>query len=43
MLAWRDVTSGPFTMRVFRGDHFYLREGQADVLTALRSDLSDHE
>jgi surfactin synthase thioesterase subunit len=43
MLAWRDVTSGPFTMRVFRGDHFYLREGPADVLTALRSDLSDHE
>jgi surfactin synthase thioesterase subunit len=23
MLAWREVTTGEFSMRVFRGDHFY--------------------
>jgi medium-chain acyl-[acyl-carrier-protein] hydrolase len=39
MLAWQAVTSGEFSMRVFRGDHFYLREGQAEVLAALRCDL----
>lgn len=42
-LAWRHVTSGEFTMRVFPGDHFYLREGQAGVLAALRGDLSGME
>jgi surfactin synthase thioesterase subunit len=40
MLAWRDVTSSEFSVRVFRGDHFYLKGGRPDVLHAVREDLS---
>jgi medium-chain acyl-[acyl-carrier-protein] hydrolase len=39
VLAWREVTTGEFTMRVFRGDHFYLKAGRPDVLNAVREDL----
>jgi surfactin synthase thioesterase subunit len=40
MLAWRKVTSGEFSIRVFRGDHFYLKAGRADVLHAVREDMN---
>lgn len=39
MLAWQQVTTGQFTMRVFHGDHFYLKAGRPDVLSAVREDL----
>jgi medium-chain acyl-[acyl-carrier-protein] hydrolase len=39
VLSWREVTTGEFTTRVFRGDHFYLKGGRADVLNAVREDL----
>ncbi len=39
VLGWRDVTTGPFAMRVFSGDHFYLKGGRPDVLSAVREDL----
>ena len=39
MAAWRAVTAGGFTLRVFRGDHFYLKGAPADLLAALRADL----
>lgn len=39
VLAWREVTTGPFSMRIFRGDHFYLKGGRPDVLNAVRDDL----
>lgn len=39
VLGWRDVTKGGFSVRVFRGDHFYLRGARADVLSAIREDL----
>jgi medium-chain acyl-[acyl-carrier-protein] hydrolase len=39
MLAWHKVTTGEFSVRVFRGDHFYLKGGRLDVLTAVREDL----
>jgi surfactin synthase thioesterase subunit len=39
VLGWREVTTGEFTMRVFGGDHFYLKGGRPDVLNALRDDL----
>lgn len=39
MLAWREVTSGDFAVRVFRGDHFYLKGNRPDVLNAVREDL----
>lgn len=39
VLDWRQVTTGEFTVRVFRGDHFYLKGGRDDVLNAIRDDL----
>jgi medium-chain acyl-[acyl-carrier-protein] hydrolase len=39
VLAWRQVTTGKFTMRAFPGDHFYLKGGRPDVLNAVREDL----
>ncbi|WP_221891264.1 thioesterase II family protein [Microbispora sp. KK1-11] len=39
MLAWREVTTGPFTLRVFAGDHFYLKGVRPDFIDALRTDL----
>jgi surfactin synthase thioesterase subunit len=40
MLSWQEVTTGDFAMRVFSGDHFYLKGGRPDVLSAVRDDLS---
>jgi surfactin synthase thioesterase subunit len=39
MLDWREVTTGDFTMRVFRGGHFYLKGARPDVVHAVREDL----
>ncbi len=39
MYAWRDVTSGEFSLRVFEGDHFYLDIGKQDVLASIQHDL----
>jgi medium-chain acyl-[acyl-carrier-protein] hydrolase len=39
MAAWRAVTVGGFTLRVFRGDHFYHQGRPGEVLAALRADL----
>jgi medium-chain acyl-[acyl-carrier-protein] hydrolase len=39
MLAWQEVTTGDFSIRVFRGDHFYLKGGRPDVPHAIREDL----
>jgi surfactin synthase thioesterase subunit len=40
LLAWHTETSAEFTLRTFPGDHFYLRGGRPDVLSAIRQDLS---
>lgn len=40
LLRWREETSGPFTLRAFSGDHFYLKAGRPDVVAALRRDLA---
>jgi len=40
VLPWQDITTGEFTMRVFGGDHFYLKGGRPDVLNAVREDMS---
>jgi medium-chain acyl-[acyl-carrier-protein] hydrolase len=40
MLEWRNETAGEFSMRLFSGDHFYLKGGRPDVLNAIREDLS---
>ncbi|HEY4465149.1 MAG TPA: alpha/beta fold hydrolase [Streptosporangiaceae bacterium] len=39
VLGWRETTTGEFTVRAFRGDHFYLKGGRPDVLNAVREDL----
>jgi surfactin synthase thioesterase subunit len=39
VLCWREATTAEFTMRVFRGDHFYLKGCRPDVLNAVRDDL----
>jgi surfactin synthase thioesterase subunit len=39
MAAWRHTTTGSFTLRVFRGDHFYLKGAPAELLAAVRADV----
>jgi medium-chain acyl-[acyl-carrier-protein] hydrolase len=39
VLGWRETTTGEFSVRAFRGDHFYLKAGRPDVLNAVREDL----
>jgi medium-chain acyl-[acyl-carrier-protein] hydrolase len=39
VLGWRATTTDQFTVRVFSGDHFYLKGGRPDVLNAVREDL----
>jgi medium-chain acyl-[acyl-carrier-protein] hydrolase len=38
--AWRDQTSGSFSLRIFPGDHFFLNTAQPLLLHALSRDLS---
>jgi surfactin synthase thioesterase subunit len=40
LLAWHTETSAEFTMRTFAGDHFYLRGGRPEVLSAIAADLA---
>ncbi|MFC6082821.1 thioesterase II family protein [Sphaerisporangium aureirubrum] len=37
--AWHDTTKGGFTLRVFPGDHFYLKGPRPEVLDAIQEDL----
>jgi len=37
--AWREQTSGQFTLRMFPGDHFYLHSARALLLQTLAQDL----
>ena len=37
--AWHQQTSGPFKLRLFPGDHFFIRSAQAEILSELVSDL----
>ncbi|NUT38916.1 MAG: thioesterase [Thermoactinospora sp.] len=38
--AWADATRGPFMLRLFEGDHFYLKGPRTEVLEAVREDLA---
>jgi surfactin synthase thioesterase subunit len=38
-MAWREQTSGPFKVRFFPGNHFFLQKEQASLLQALSLDL----
>lgn len=42
LLGWHEETAGEFTLRVFPGGHFYLKDGRPDVSSALRQDLARH-
>jgi medium-chain acyl-[acyl-carrier-protein] hydrolase len=37
--GWGDETTGELTIRVFPGDHFYLKGDRPDVLAAVRQDV----
>jgi surfactin synthase thioesterase subunit len=41
MAQWRSVTADDFRLRVFYGDHFYLKSRPEDVLDAIRQDLTE--
>ena len=40
MAQWRSVTAADFSLRVFYGDHFYLKSRRGEVLDAIRRDLA---
>jgi medium-chain acyl-[acyl-carrier-protein] hydrolase len=42
LAAWQAQTSSTFTLRMFPGDHFFLRVVQADLLRAIQQDLAPH-
>lgn len=43
LLAWREVTSGPFLHQVFAGGHFYLKAQTARLLEAIERRLGPGE
>ncbi len=40
--AWRAVTTGPFQLRMFAGDHFFLNQHQSAFRCAVAEDLLRH-
>ncbi len=40
--AWRELTSGSFTLRMFPGDHFFIHSDEALLLDALARLLQQH-
>jgi medium-chain acyl-[acyl-carrier-protein] hydrolase len=39
LAAWRHVSSGPFRLRIFPGNHFYMQSAPAALLQSIRDDL----
>jgi medium-chain acyl-[acyl-carrier-protein] hydrolase len=39
LTAWQEQTSGPFALRMFPGDHFFLRSAQKDLLQTISQEL----
>jgi len=39
--AWAGQTTGPFSLRMLPGDHFFLNSGRATILDAIGRDLRD--
>jgi medium-chain acyl-[acyl-carrier-protein] hydrolase len=37
--AWREYTSGPFSLRMLPGDHFFLHTAQPDIISTITRDL----
>jgi medium-chain acyl-[acyl-carrier-protein] hydrolase len=40
LAAWRDQTRGAFTLRMFPGDHFFLRSARPHLLQAMSQNLT---
>ena len=40
--AWEKFTSGPFALRMFPGDHFYLLQSKADLVHAVLRDVNKY-
>jgi surfactin synthase thioesterase subunit len=40
LAAWRSQTDGPFSLRMFTGDHFFLGDSSAPLLRAVAQDLT---
>jgi medium-chain acyl-[acyl-carrier-protein] hydrolase len=38
--AWKEHTSGPFSVRMFEGDHFYIDQRQSTLFQAVGQDLA---
>lgn len=39
LAPWRDFTRGPFSLRMYPGDHFYLKAAQPELWQAILQDL----
>jgi medium-chain acyl-[acyl-carrier-protein] hydrolase len=39
---WRGYTTGPFSLRMLPGDHFFIRRSQAQLLQMISKDLKTH-
>src|SRR5205807_9455171 len=42
LTAWRHLTDGPFALRLFPGDHFFLHGARAAVLESIARYLTCH-
>lgn len=40
--AWRELSAGPFNLRMFPGDHFYLLEHKHKLIETIVRDMSRH-
>jgi len=40
--AWANYTEGPFALRMFSGDHFYLLQSKADLVHAILRDINKY-
>jgi surfactin synthase thioesterase subunit len=40
--GWQTQTTGPFNLRLFNGDHFFINSAQAELLEALHVNLSGY-
>lgn len=38
--SWRTHTTGPYSMKVHRGGHFYLNDHQTDILKSIVDHLT---
>ena len=42
MQAWAELTEGPFNLRMFPGDHFFILSNTQTLLSSILKDLNEH-